>query len=144
MTSIVLIHANWCGHCKDFLKKVWNNKEIKFEEWCKEHNIKMATYEDMEVQKWSKNDEENPFGLSKNINAFPTIIIIRDGKQTNVENRSFENLKKELLGSGSDEPFVQTGGSCGKNGCSIRPPYQTKYLKYKQKYINLKQQLQNQ
>ena len=66
-TKITLYHANWCGHCVNFLptwkalKDVFNLNNIKHEEY---------------------EDSANPKVIKEaNINGFPTIRISKNNKE---------------------------------------------------------------
>ena len=111
MTKVILYWAEWCGHCIRF-KPEW--EKIK-----KELTKLGVTVEDYEHSRDSQviNDE--------NINGFPTIKI-KKGSSTKeyTGERTLEGIKKELK--------LQSGG---------KVDYYAKYMKYKSKYLELKNKL---
>ena len=135
MTKITLYHANWCGHCKHF-KPTWDSMKSFFDS----NKIQHAEYED------SLNSKEIE---AANINGFPTIKIVKDGKEYEYQGkRTEEAIKKELINN------VQSGGAVCEHGkvgsrcvsCNTNEKtldermYKDKYLKYKYKYLQLKKE----
>jgi len=128
-TEITLYYADWCPHCVSF-KPVWNNIKAH----CDANKIKHEEYED------SKNSE---IMKEKNIGGFPTIKIVKDGKEYEYAGPRTENaILAELKGVKS----VQTGGKKKNKQSPVHlseedKMYQMKYYKYKAKYIHLKNKL---
>ena len=79
---IVLYYAPWCVHCKA-LKPEWDKVEKKHQ-----------GDKDIEVRK--VNCDENPDEAKSNdVQAFPTIILFKDGKkQVYEDDRSAEAIEK--------------------------------------------------
>jgi len=128
MVSITLFHANWCGHCKEFLP-TWG----RIKGWCAQHGIKAEEFEDEKIQQLRTTVGRTANGVSfDDIEGYPTIIIMKDGKKINVDDRSESSIKRLL---GGDVP-LQSGGQMQNSGKYV--DYEQKYLKYKRKYLNMK------
>jgi len=155
--KIILARANWCGHCKDF-EPIYDLSQIfyKNNKFLKEYNINFENYD------MADNDIKNKFMLNHfnamdQIEGYPTILIniknkennkyyniqhtVRDYKISNnkeqIENaalRFLDNISNKIKSLNSDNKilYTQTGG---KNQNEL---YKKKYLKYKSKYLNLK------
>ena len=155
--KVVLVKADYCGHCKTFLpiyekaeefaKKSLPNAEFVIEEMDK--RINPIAHENFE----SKYGKEI---LSK-IDGYPTVVLIleKDGKkvdtiinhtvgQTIEAAKNFlqnvSNAYKTLNSNGKKE-FVsvnpQQGGDCKVNNKESNDKYKAKYIKYKSKYLSL-------
>lgn len=99
-TKITLYHANWCGHCKNFLPQ-WNALTKYFDS----NNISHQDFE----------DQINPLEIEKaGINGFPTIRISKNDKEYDyVGERSVDAIINEVTSNEvtSNEVTPQTGGS---------------------------------
>lgn len=92
-TKITLYHANWCGHCKNFMPQ-WDALTKLLDK----HNI---SYEDFEDAR--DGDEIN----KANIVGFPTIRITKDDNHYEYNGeRSVDGILNEL--------GIQVGGSNSK------------------------------
>ena len=136
MTKITLYHAEWCGHCKNFIP-VWNELKTQLES----HNIEHSEFEHSKDAKIIE---------ASNIDGFPTIKINKNGDEYEYQGkRNKEDIMTELL------KLTQSGGTlcpCGNdikncekcNKVKVRidqVEYKHKYMKYKLKYLNLKKQI---
>jgi thiol-disulfide isomerase/thioredoxin len=83
---VMLFHANWCGHCKEFMP-VW--KEFK------DHIVKdKDNYSGIKTSDFES--EKNPSEMKKyNIKGFPTIKIV--DKKGNINDYKGERSKDGLL-----------------------------------------------
>ena len=144
--KIELFHANWCGHCVNFMP-TWKEIEHVLSQHAKEIEskygkvIKFAKYE-------SEADSEKI--REQNIQGFPTIKIngvdhnagrdvvsIVEALIPGIKN---DDIKKWFGGneqSDSKNPN-QNGGGRSNQQTSI---HYYRYMKYKNKYNKLKQQL---
>ncbi|ARF11011.1 thioredoxin [Hokovirus HKV1] len=84
MNKIILYYANWCGHCEEFLPE-WK-KLISYIE-NKKLPIECEHYEESNI----------PKNISDEIEGFPTIIIIKEGKKSSyTKERTKEAILKEF------------------------------------------------
>lgn len=101
-TKITLYHANWCGHCKNFLPE-WNALTKMLEK----HNIDFEDFED---------SRDGDIINNANIVGFPTIKIKKNDETYDYTGeRSANGILNEL--------GVQVGGSNSKR-------IMIKYTKY--------------
>ena len=92
-TKITLYHANWCGHCKNFMPQ-WN----ALTKTLKKNNIAYSDFEDTRDA-----DVIN----SANIIGFPTIRITKNNKEYEYNGeRNVDAILNEL--------GIQAGGSKSK------------------------------
>ena len=98
-TKVTLYHANWCGHCKNFLPN-WNALTKYFDS----HNI---NYEDFE-------DQANSEVIQKaGIEGFPTIRINKNGEEYDyMGDRSVDAIINEL--------GIQSGGASNSKRVYIK------------------------
>ena len=116
-TKIVkLFKAEWCGHCQKF-KPVWKEVTAALDKM----GIPHETYD--------ADEDEEAIKIAQ-IDGFPTIQITTGGET--FEYRGERSLEAILAAIEKGPPKGQSGG--GVN-------YYQKYLKYKEKYIELKRQL---
>lgn len=128
--EVILYHANWCGHCKKFLP-IW--EELK-------QNFKNIKFTDFEESKDEKIMEE------ENITGYPTIKI--DGKVYE-GSRDYDSLAAIMEGKTPQKNMSgpnQCGGACSisyrkKNIKDEDEYYKIKYLKYKAKYMQKRDEL---
>lgn len=155
--KVILVKADYCGHCRYFLpiyekaielaQKSLPNAEFAVEEM--DQKINPMAHENFK----SKYGEEI---LSK-IEGYPTVVLIfeKNGKKidTQVEHTVGEkneaaknflnnlNNKYNTLKSDSKKEFVsvnpQQGGDCKVNNDVTNDKYKVKYIKYKSKYLSL-------
>lgn len=92
-TKISLYHANWCGHCKNFMPQ-WN----ALTKFLDKYNISHEEFED------SKDKDAID---QANIAGFPTIKISKNNQEYDYQGeRSVDAIINEL--------GIQTGGSNSK------------------------------
>lgn len=120
-TNITLYHWNQCGHCVNFLP-VWKEIENKLD--------KMGIiHKDYEYTSNAKIIEK------AGINAFPTIVINKNGKEYHYKgDRTEKDILNELLG--------QNGGYIPSMDDELENDFdddhfKMKYKKYKTKYYKL-------
>ena len=114
--------ADWCGQCNDFKNKTWTalSKRIKAKEFvgvtCNDHIVGTT--------------KGNEAISNAGIEGFPTITVTRGGKTFEPKSRS----EKDILAAATGKSNVnQAGGSDSY--------YKNKYIKYKTKYISLKNKI---
>ena len=112
--KVVLYWANWCKFCIQF-KPIW--EELKEKIKLNKKLSELVKFEDYEET------ENKEFMTDLGINGFPTIHI--NGSPYNGD-RTVDKLYNSI-----EEEFTQKGGE-------IQDNYFFKYLKYKTKYYQLK------
>ncbi len=137
---VILYFAEWCGHCKTF-KPEWK----KLMQELDKKGIKYKEYED---------SRDEAIIQSAGVKGYPTIKI--DGQEYN-GNRTADAILEYLFSDSKDEigkKYDQCGGGNKKFGFTLRPMkggskesaqkdeyYKIKYLKYKAKYMLLRDEL---
>ena len=86
--TVVLLHANWCGHCKDFMP-TWDSFAAK----CQQRNvnaIKVESAEEESIQQWG------------GVQGFPTVRLDKgEGNKIEYEGpRTEEGLSQFLSDNG--------------------------------------------
>ena len=136
--KVILSKVSWCGHCTNFLP-VFNKSQklTKNNKYLKDTNVNFEVY-DMEedLDKFKSNNYED---LLPQINGYPTVIVtsLKNGKRVNTEIINHSNDPQEFIntvGETYNKLVSQSGGN-------IEELYKQKYLKYKQKYTELKLQM---
>ena len=119
--KIELFYADWCGHCQTF-KPVWK----KLKEELDKHKISHGEYESAKIPKENFSQD-----VLDKIKGYPTMLITtNDGEKKEYDGaRTFNDILEALGVSGT-----QSGGNSN---------YYQKYLKYKKKYIELQNKLNN-
>jgi thiol-disulfide isomerase/thioredoxin len=120
----LLIYAKWCGHCKTLLPK-WKQIKDNIENKCEKDNnliIVSVEYEPF---------EKNNINIDEEINAFPTIKYLHDGKVETYEN---ENELKEIIEwieskSLCKKPYVLGGNKMFKHKIKTRKLNKVRYYK---------------
>ena len=80
--TIILFHANWCGHCQ-VLMPIW--KELKTKINTEEYNI-------IEIE------SQNPFTKKiKMLRGYPSIYYINNNKNTTIEYNDDRTLESLIL-----------------------------------------------
>ena len=80
---IVLVYADWCGHCQTFKKDIWSNLSQ-----LPSRKVPMAQIKAEELEK-------TPLA-NANVDAFPTVMMVgQDLKPTNLDDtRNLEKMKR--------------------------------------------------
>jgi thiol-disulfide isomerase/thioredoxin len=137
--KVILSKVAWCGHCTNFLP-VFNKSQklTKNNKYLKNTNVNFEVY-DMEedLAKFKSNNYED---LLPQINGYPTVIVtsLKNGKRVNAEiiNHSSDPLEFiNTVGETYNKLVSQSGGY------EEEEFYKQKYLKYKFKYTELKEQI---
>jgi hypothetical protein len=163
---IILTKAGYCGHCKNFEPIYEIAKNIyKSNDFLKNYNIKFEDYDMV------NNDIKNTFIINHNnikdkIQWYPTVFInIRDTNDKNNIVNEYLTIEHTVIDPKNDEKnqqqeaakrfleniinsiktmetenkitYIQTGGI----NASDNNLYKKKYLKYKSKYFELKNNL---
>ena len=132
---VLLIFAEWCGHCQNF-KPTWNSLKSNNEN---NENVQFIEVEDVNMDKeldtinsmLFKNSETK---IDRN-RGYPTLAKIEGGKVDYYENeRSSEsiakwighNVKPSIIGGSLSHMMKKNGGKNGKRRCNA-----TKYKKRK-------------
>jgi len=90
-TCYLLLHADWCGHCKKF-KPVWENIHSEMKNELGALNTIMAQIEEKNIDKIN-----NKPNFMKDILGYPTIrIIYANGFEEYKEGREKEMIKKRM------------------------------------------------
>jgi thiol-disulfide isomerase/thioredoxin len=137
--KVILSKVAWCGHCTNFLP-VFNKSQklTKNNKYLKNTNVNFEVY-DMEedLDKFKSNNYED---LLPQINGYPTVFVtsLKNGKRVNTEIIDHSNDPLEFIntvGETYNKLLSQSGGY------KEEELYKQKYLKYKQKYTELKVQI---
>jgi thiol-disulfide isomerase/thioredoxin len=137
--KVILSKVAWCGHCTNFLP-VFNKSQklTKNNKYLKDTNVNFEVY-DMEedLAKFKSNNYED---LLPQINGYPTVIVtsLKNGKRVNTEIINHSTDPREFIntvGETYNKLISQSGGLREEDF------FKQKYLKYKQKYIELKAQI---
>lgn len=158
--SVILAKTSWCPHCTSF-SPIYELAAEKM----KNHDDMKVKYSSYELDK-SNNKQlfmsEHP-GLFDHVDGYPTVFIetLDDNKKrviTTVPHsvaktqrkedmhiatdefiNNIKNSYKSLMSEHKEYRSVQSGGSNLNNKTTLNQEiYRNKYIKYKQKYINLK------
>jgi thiol-disulfide isomerase/thioredoxin len=79
--AMLIVYAKWCGHCRA-LFDIWRELSNKISKQAKIYVIEESNYK------------------AKDINGFPSMRIMKNGKVTNYEGeRDVTSLEKALLGN---------------------------------------------
>ena len=79
--AMLIVYAKWCGHCRA-LFDTWRELSKKLSKKAKIYVIEESNYK------------------AKDINGFPSMRVIKNGKATDYEgSRDVEGMEKELLGN---------------------------------------------
>lgn len=147
---LVLLYANWCGHCRNFYKKDSNGsplelkdikntdeKDLTWQKVKKDCGIKTMQFEEKELEKGGNVegialDELNKF-MSEG-KGWPTIVMLKkNGDKYNIV-KQFEKSRNDMK---NFEDFIEecAGEKTEQKGGSIN--YRHKYKKYKVMYREL-------
>jgi len=124
--KIILYYAEWCGFCQRF-KPVWKEFKKKIDK----------EYPDIEAVEFEQKNV--PSRALKDIEGWPTIIIHKNGKKYNyVGERTVEALLSTLNSDDHEDNLQemskeQKGGSYKDDNY-----YRQKYIKYKKKYMRIR------
>jgi thiol-disulfide isomerase/thioredoxin len=135
--KVVLYHAKWCGHCIRF-QDSWK----KLKEDLKELNIETDEYEETQYQDRMKKE---------NILGYPTIRFYkssgehkdyegaRENKLIIKEATEYFNLSNKKQIGGKKKAYIIEHNKYNED--EDEDTYQAKYVKYKKKYIELKNKM---
>lgn len=136
MLILALFHADWCGHCQEF-KPTWERVQV----WCGQNGIQCQSFEDAQAKSIIE---------MNNIRGYPTIVafdsVIDSAHMLyTFDNRNYQSIVDTMK-------LIMKGGMPQKGGDAIKPQiyyvpqqlksndhYYLKYLKYKNKYMKLKE-----
>lgn len=145
---LVLLYANWCGHCRNFYKKdssgnpldleKINDDGLSWQQVKKECGIKTLQFEEKELEKGGRVEGVTLDDLNKFMSegkGWPTIVMLKKhGDKYNIlkqfqksrsDIKEFKNFIEECT---SNEKNDQKGGAIN---------YRHKYKKYKVMYREL-------
>jgi len=136
--KVILSKVSWCGHCTNFLP-IFNQSQklTKNNKYLKNTNVNFEVYDmEQDLEKFKSNNYED---LLPQINGYPTVFVtsLKNGKRVNTE----------VIDHSTDpQEFINTVGETynklsSQSGGYEEEFYKQKYLKYKQKYTELKLQL---
>lgn len=99
--TIGLIHANWCGHCRN-LMPIWNKmrSNIDRKSYRPPPQYMMVEHSNLgELDRFNNENSEYLSGQRVQHDGFPTIFKIRDGKiDYYKESRDPDSLEKWFMG----------------------------------------------
>ena len=135
--EIVLLFADWCHYCKDFMP-IFNKarEEVKKHDKLRNHKVTFKTIPVDNTNEVKKYEIMSDYGIAQKFSGgVPTIII-------GIKNKPFY-LQIENRGNSSEEFLHNIHETLIKlqsiKGGSLK--YKNKYLKYKNKYLQLKKNL---
>jgi hypothetical protein len=124
--KVILYHSSHCPPCINFIQ---SGKWKKVQEMCNNENLGVEFEEYDRVN----SEYEKLFKLNY-IEATPTFVILRGGE----EERTHVQDPKKLFDMIKSGHVVQHGGGPTKSDGPNNDPYYQKYLKYKAKYMQIK------
>jgi thiol-disulfide isomerase/thioredoxin len=164
--TVILAKAGYCGHCKDFepiYEESRNN--YKDDKYLDDQDINFVDY-DLATDEGKNNFTITHLEALKMVEGYPTVLVnisdknkknnkyytidhtvvnhsINDDEEKNKEasKRFLINLSNLLKSLDSDNKvlYLQTGGGMRNYQTSLKEEiYRKKYLKYKAKYLELK------
>jgi thiol-disulfide isomerase/thioredoxin len=86
--NVTLYHANWCGHCQEFMPE-WKNFEKKIKS---NGNVKIQAIEESTLSR-----DNMPKINGKDIRGFPTIKISKGNKEIDYNGERTANALSEYL-----------------------------------------------
>lgn len=144
--QLVLLHANWCGHCKQFNPKegksgdrlTWSDVKDKVKD-----KIRCMQFEEKELNEDKEGwDMES---LRKASQGWPTLLfVVRNNNNDTYKPHSYFEGDREIIDDfitaiddvlKEEKKPILSGG-----GIPMINKYRTKYKKYKQLYANLLKQ----
>ena len=150
---LVLLYANWCGHCRNFYKKDSsgnplelkdikdNSKDnISWQQVKKDCGVKTMQFEETELKKGGKVEGVTLDELNKYMSegkGWPTIVMLKKNGDKYDIMKQFENSRNEMK---NFKDFIDECSSEGKSeqkGGAIN--YRHKYIKYKVMYREIMQ-----
>lgn len=164
--TVILAKAGWCGHCKDFepiFEETKNN--FKEEKNLNDHDVNFLEY-DLATDDGKTNFAISHTNALKMVEGYPTVLVniydknnknnkyytidhtivkenIKDDSEKNKEasKRFLTNISNLIksIDSGNKVLYLQKGGDIQNYKTSLDEEiYRKKYLKYKSKYLELK------
>ena len=91
--SIVLFHADWCGHCKNFMP-TWDKLSQKWNEK-KDNKVQFVK---VECGNAKENAAHKDIMEKYNIKGYPTIMVFENGTPTEYTNGRDEKSIESFLG----------------------------------------------
>lgn len=85
--KLILVYAHWCGHCKRYLQTKMFDEKLPSE---LKNNSK---YSNVIIQQIDY-DQNKDFAEKYNINSFPTIILIKNDKESKKYEGNRDNLNE--------------------------------------------------
>ena len=89
--GIILVHANWCGHCIQF-KPEWSKFTAKFK---KSDNLIVTEIESDSFNKLQSENQDLYNRIAKDVNGFPSILTVKNGKVEKYLNERTSNALEE-------------------------------------------------
>jgi thiol-disulfide isomerase/thioredoxin len=146
--EVILAKANWCPHCTNFMPVF----EKSTEDYGKEYEFSYYDFAD-DAASPNKSNFDNDHGeLSSLIEGYPTVFVKINKSHTQVNptiitNNNIDKAVKDfikniqigcktIMSGGKVEHINLEGGSIEKNII-----FKNKYMKYKEKYFKLKNNL---
>jgi len=148
-TKVILAKASWCPHCDNFMP-VYDKASEKYGE---NYEFSFYDFADDAPSPNKSNFEDEHQELVDLVDGYPTVFLKRDNKthtkintsvikNNNLEKavnefgNNIENGYKNLISDKKMEYISLGGGLINNNDY-----YKNKYMKYKQKYFELKNKL---
>jgi thiol-disulfide isomerase/thioredoxin len=90
---VLIVFANWCGHCQRLKENVWNPM-------CSRKKVNADQVAAVESSVLEGDDEH---GIMKNVSAFPTVLEVKNGRpvRTLPVPANAEELEKEVANLGN-------------------------------------------
>lgn len=161
--QVVLVKANWCGHCKNF-ESIFDNtsKILKNNNKLKRVNLKSYDFADNEVKEQFEKEHGK---VSQYIDGFPTVFVRKENKHdvkytlidTSHEDINIKEEDERLYGATNEfinnieNGLVTLNSQKGGNyECMLEQSlkdtlkenyYKKKYLKTKKDYLDLQKKM---
>ena len=101
------VYADWCGHCQS-LAPEWKKMKTHIRKMKGNRNVAFVKIEEKQIETKLRNIE-NKTGVKINVNVFPTLFRISNGKVTYYNgNRTSEQMSDWYLKGGEPVPNMPT------------------------------------